>query len=268
MATIRYNNSLRSVNRIVAYGCSYTFGSELADDDFIENADEQKKKLGLTDFNKKYGHIIMSPDVISKQQERAWPTLLANKLNVDVLNRSAGGTSLEHSLMRFRNDLFNKKINRTDLVVLGITTLNRWLHIDPTKNNVVNFVSSVIDDNNPLHRAMVAVYDDFLLYKNHLTHLEQFSAEASNQKLVFLGFPMVPDFKILYTNKIANNKLLDADYHNVLKCRTKRIMKDQHFQWNLDLSRFSTAGHLLGGNHWSVEVHEEFSNAIYQKIKI
>lgn len=268
MATIKYNNSLRSIDRIVAYGCSYTFGSELADDDFIENADQEKKTLGLTEFNKKYGHIIMSPDVIAKQQERVWPSLLANKLNVDVLNRAVGGTSLEHSVITFRDDLFNKRIKKTDLVLLGITTLNRWLHIHPTKYNIINFVSSVIDENDPLHRAMVTVYDDFTLYTNHLTQLEHASTEASSHNLLFLGFPMVPDFKIMYANKIGNNKSLEAKYHNVLRMRTKRIIRNDHYKWDLDLSRFSTAGRLLGGNHWSTEVHEEFSNAIYQRIKL
>jgi len=268
MATIKYNNTLRVINRIVAYGCSYTFGSELADIDFIENAEAEKRNLGLAEFNRKYGHIITSPELIAKQQERVWPTLLANKLNVDVLNRAAGGTSLEHSVMTFRDDLFNKRIKKTDLVLLGITTLNRWLHIHPKKYNIINFVSSVIDENDPLHRAMVAVYDDFTLYTNHLTQLEHASTEALSHDSLFLGFPMTQDFKIMYTNKIGNNKSLEATYHNVLRMRTKRVMRNDHYKWDLDLTRFSTAGRLLGGNHWSTEVHEEFSNAIYQRIKL
>jgi len=85
-------------DRVVAYGCSFTEGSELADYLIdpglpIEEFDRRKRaeKFG---FYEKYSHYKdIAPDIKSVQQNLSWAKQLANTLGVAFENRAHGGNS-------------------------------------------------------------------------------------------------------------------------------------------------------------------------------
>jgi hypothetical protein len=265
MAVIRYKKSILNIKRIVAYGCSYTHGSELADDDFIENANELKKKMGLMDFNNKYAHMLAQPELVATQQSRAWPALLSKRIKADCINRAAGGTSLENTLMRIRQDLTNKELKKDDLVVVGITTMSRWQTIN-NKGYLEQLMPYVMDSKNSMHHAMLQVYTDVKLYETHLTHLEQISFELDQAGIPFLGFPMIEEMLPMY-DKIME-EIKDPEFRQIIKWRTKRLQSNFHYKWNLALGRYGSEDKQLGGLHWNQEVHKDFAKAIAAEIKI
>jgi hypothetical protein len=265
MAVIKYKNSILNIKRLVAYGCSYTYGSELADADFIENADALKRQMGLLEFNNKYAHMLAQPELVAAQQARAWPAILSKRIKADCINRAAGGTSLENSLMRIRQDIINKVLNKDDLVVLGITSMSRWQAIN-NKGYLEQLMPYVMDSRNSTHHAMLQVYTDIKLYETHLTHLEQISFELDQAHIPFLGFPMIEEMPPIY-DKIMG-EINDPEFRQIIKWRTKRLHNNFHYKWNLALGRYASEDKQLGGLHWNHEVHRDFAKAISAEIKI
>ena len=124
---------LNDIKRVVAYGCSYTAGNELADADSIphltlEEVNAEKKTLGPTKFYTKYN---FSSDRTKLEHERAWPKHLINylKMPLDYLNRAVGGSSMGEISFAIESDLYNGIINDDDLIVVGVTSLDRILRI-------------------------------------------------------------------------------------------------------------------------------------------
>ena len=265
MALISLNNNIVEIKRVVAYGCSYTAGAELADEDFIKDADAIKRKIGLPKFNIQYSKIINSPELIEAQQKKTFVSHLSKLLEVDVLNRAMSGTGLEEHITRFRYDIMSNNLNRNDLVVLGITSMNRWVHIHPEWHSVIHFMSNLIDDSK-MSRAMLTVYDDYKLLHLHLTYLEQFVQLAKENNLNLIGFPIHPEpiDEYLRVSPLAN-----LDYLNVLKWRWKLLKRSPHYMWT-NIMRDATKNQndeLHGGMHWKESVHIKFANTIFNNIK-
>jgi|688.fasta_scaffold37820_2 hypothetical protein len=130
---------LKDIKRVVAYGCSYTAGIELADADFIphltlEEINAEKKALGQHLFYSKYPAVLFQAPPEKKQLEynRAWPKHLINylELPLDYLNRSIAGSSMDAIVFAIEHDLHNGIINDDDLIVVGVTSADRILKIN------------------------------------------------------------------------------------------------------------------------------------------
>jgi hypothetical protein len=87
--------------RLITFGCSYTYGSGLADC-----------------FVPPMGH----GPVPSKL---AWPQLVANELNMDCVNMSSPGASNKEIL----NTLLNFKFDSSDVVIVMWSFVERWCKI-------------------------------------------------------------------------------------------------------------------------------------------
>jgi len=125
--------NLNQINRLVAYGCSYTAGAELADADYIpgltlEQINSEKTLLGNFEFYKKYFSIERSPELNNniRQNEisRAWPAKLIKELNMpwEYLNRARSGSSMQEIVVTLEHDLYNGIIGDNDLIIIGITS--------------------------------------------------------------------------------------------------------------------------------------------------
>lgn len=87
--------------RLVAFGCSFTYGQGL-EDCFVPP---------------------LWPGPIPSKF--AWPQLVANEMNMDCINMSRPGSSNKEIL----NTLLNFKFNSTDVVVIMWSFLERWCKI-------------------------------------------------------------------------------------------------------------------------------------------
>jgi len=138
MSEIKFKNKLILFDRIVAYGCSFTAGGELADHllmpgKTVDEVDKIKKKLGQEQFN-------YIPEVINNGSGRwsnhhgktlSWASKLANKFNVPILNNSVGGSSMQSVIYLIEQDMTNNVINlESDLILVGITGPDRWMYFD------------------------------------------------------------------------------------------------------------------------------------------
>ena len=266
MAKIVFKKRSHTFNRIVSYGCSYTAGVELSDADFIPNADELKRQMGVIPFNKKYSNILLTKDAINENNKRSWAGQLSKRFKVAHHNRAQGGSSLEDSIYRMRSDLVEKKLLKTDLVVLGITTPQRWHSIGKDGSIENNLVSEMTD--NSSSRAFLHVYDDYKLLHLHLTYLEQFITELENAKIAYFMFEMLEkEFYGLY-KRVVKKLVYEPELLEVINWRVKRLIKNPKIHWDLTLQKFAARDDLLGGNHWHHRVHSIYADAIYDRLTL
>lgn len=133
--------NLDQINRLVAYGCSYTQGAELADADFIpgltlDQINSEKNLLGNPGFYKKYFGSWVDDDrgvtIREKEILRAWPSKLIKELGVpwSYLNRARSGSSMQEIVVTLEHDLYNGIIGDNDLIIVGITSDTRVLRFD------------------------------------------------------------------------------------------------------------------------------------------
>ena len=120
--------------RLVAYGCSYTQGQEMIDEQYIPGANEIKLIQGRDEFwqafRKKY------PDLTKESynelgKSHAWPRHLADRIGIPWINNASPGNSNYNMIYRLDRDLANGEILDTDLVIIGITSPNRLIYINP-----------------------------------------------------------------------------------------------------------------------------------------
>jgi hypothetical protein len=189
---------LKDIKRLVAYGCSYTAGMELADADYIPNLtlDEinaEKKALGQHLFYKKYPAALFEAPLEKKQLEhnRAWPRHLINylKMPLDYLNRAHAGSSMEEIVFAIEHDLHNGILKDDDLIVVGITSADRILKID-NNGSVSSLVLHDLDSRwtSPELRKMFTMEianDYWLLYNWHhaVKYIDMLSKTLNNRIL-------------------------------------------------------------------------------------
>ena len=128
------------INRIVAYGCSFTSGDELCDHIVLENADYFKKALGKDAYMQYFFNNVPSSirdNLPARQRKASWVGSLAGNLNLEVDNRAIAGSSLLTILWNILRDLESGKITSTDFVIVGTTTLARSIYFDQTSEKSV-----------------------------------------------------------------------------------------------------------------------------------
>jgi len=89
-------------NRLIAFGCSFTYGQYLPDDTIFLKPDAKSKK-GLV------------KSIQKKPSKYAWPNILGEKLNIPVvINESHCGQSNKAIL----HDILNYKFDKNDIVFI------------------------------------------------------------------------------------------------------------------------------------------------------
>ena len=96
-------------NRLIAFGCSFTYGQYLPDDTIFLGSDAESKK-GLV------------KSIKLKPSKYAWPNILGEKLNIPlVINESHCGQSNKAML----HDILNYKFDKNDIVFILWTFYDR-----------------------------------------------------------------------------------------------------------------------------------------------
>jgi hypothetical protein len=212
---------LKDIKRVVAYGCSYTAGMELADADYIPNLtlDEinaEKKALGQHLFYKKYPAALFQSPPEKKQLEhnRAWPKHLINYLEMplDYLNRATAGSSMEEIVFAIEHDLHNGILKDDDLILVGITSADRILKIDNT-GSPSSLVLHDLDARwtSPAFRKMFTMEianDYWLLYNWHhaVKYIDMLSKTLNNRILQVYLHTNYQEYKIEFN--VHHNEFL------------------------------------------------------------
>jgi hypothetical protein len=123
------------IDRVLAYGCSYTAGTELMDHIHIGMSFDECNKIkknfiatgwtleNMQKFIERYN--INDSSLVEFNRRSSWAGQLANLLDKPFENRAEGGSSLDQIYFSLHKDYIDGKILSTDLVLVGITTVNR-----------------------------------------------------------------------------------------------------------------------------------------------
>ena len=180
------------MSRLVTFGCSYTFGQ------------------GLVDC-----HI--DPDMPGpKPSKFAWPDLLANMLNLDVINCSIPGSSNLHILWR----LINFKFEPDDLCVI------MWTFFSRTPFTTLKYDPSDIgwnDYDNRFKNHLSVIEAENIVIQNTITFHHAFS-HLENQKIKHLMCIGSVDYLI---HKVPNIEIPSLDKDIIVNKFRKDIALDK-----------------------------------------
>ena len=127
-------------NKIIAYGCSFTAGQELGDAEILgkthDEVDRLKAEYGLGDkaYRKVYGGLAREAEAHGKTL--AWPSQLAKKVNIPCSNRAVNGSNISNVMFRIQKDMHEGSIKENDLILVGITSPNRFFYLTENVNEV------------------------------------------------------------------------------------------------------------------------------------
>jgi hypothetical protein len=176
---------MNKINRIVAYGCSYTAGDELMDhvvmgvtfekcnDIKQQYLDTYSRNCAISYFRKDFKKISHYQNAY---RNRTWAAQLAKRLNINFENRAVNGSGPDEHYFRIYNDLVNGLINDSDLILVGLTSMDRIIDFRPIRamphNNTL--ISASIPEEEGSRLFIELFNDDFTVYnycKNiHLLH--------------------------------------------------------------------------------------------------
>lgn len=115
------------IDRIVGYGCSLVFGEELADK--LHFATEEESIVAKRDKSYAQKYYASYPPNDLENNNKSFISKLATRFGIEHENRAKSGSSLDYSLHCLQLDLMNGEIRDTDLVIIGMTFLQRYFYI-------------------------------------------------------------------------------------------------------------------------------------------
>lgn len=126
---------MKKFNRIIVYGCSITSGFELADyqlmpDISTKGIDNFKNKNGIESWRNLLEAKYSFATIQEAENNLSWPKWLAEKFNVDFINRAVPGSNSQSSIFFLEKDVDSHIVTANDLVIIGHTEPRRWFWID------------------------------------------------------------------------------------------------------------------------------------------
>ena len=170
--------------RIVAYGCSFTAGDELADSLVLGLPEEEidlLKRSGIS-RNDLYGNLYSECIRIGKNL--SWVRWLADRYNVPYSNRAHPGGSIQQMVYRIERDYYNGLTNDDDLVIVGLTSLYRWFQFDDTGQERAWVLTSEYPDIAEFNQKLVEYYANpqnvLWYYQLHLNYMQMLADKRKN----------------------------------------------------------------------------------------
>ena len=174
------------VKRVVSFGCSFTAGTEILDDQLNSYFVELKTKLDAYSWWEKLKtdpeQMALLLELRKKELNHAWPAHLASHLGVDFVNYAEPGNSNENIYWQIEQKLAAGEIAEHDLVLIGLTGVQRSMffsnsHPDPIAFLLSNKTSYV----HQLTEHILKWFSDDRLVWNYYRDLKSF--ESIKQKL-------------------------------------------------------------------------------------
>lgn len=215
MASIVYNDKVVNFNRIVAYGCSFTNGAELADHIILgispEEMDHLKDIKSRDEVSQIFKDRNFSVGLIEKAQHTlSWACKMAEKFKVDYENRAKAGASNQGILFNVQKDLASGKILDTDLILVGLTSEYRWLYFNDLGNPInVLFGWEHNWPNEDIHREFSLIANGFFLLYQYYNTLVQFNSlhkELNNRLLIQYLHATFTDYVNFHRPQVSTNQ--------------------------------------------------------------
>ena len=249
------------ITTLAAYGCSITAGAELADYMLDPKAELIKRRRGF----EYWWDFITScdPKLLDQwraaEQASAWPKLTADLMDLKVVNRAAGGTSLGLSLWLFYEDvLFGRLDPKTTLFVFGVTNPQRIHLFKPSPITTLRVGAAVGQPKNWCKATITDIFTDSYLLWNHLQLLERISVLAQRMDLNIAAFNMFPNVP-LAEYRIDRNELRLMQYQYDLVNAQKGF-----FFAEPGLEEFIRPEERMGCGHPNHAVHARYAQHVAQ----
>lgn len=254
-----------SYHKIIAFGCSYTSGSELLDHEIHHQADSIKQSQGSTYFYENYIDPLTQEQqelLDQRQRQKVWAAEIARGAGLELDNRALAGSSLAYSVDMIERACYSGELADPGILVLvGVTSPNRglyWRDRDSYKN------WSIASDNMPKHWDRPTIVDfmstEWLLHQhlNCLLRLVQISDRIQGRLLMF-------DMMEL-TNYIDS-----LDEQHSFRNRWQEIVDSGHTRFDRYLNNFMIDSSMNsderhGGGHPKASVHAKFARWAEQQI--
>lgn len=117
--------NISKIKRILFYGCSFTAGAELADQELLPNL--PKTEIDKLKKEEKY-HFYNRFDVDLREKlekEKSWARWFADDVGLPYENRAKGGSSTSQIVFSIEEDLARNAIEDTDIIIVGTTSPER-----------------------------------------------------------------------------------------------------------------------------------------------
>lgn len=269
-------------NRIIAYGCSHTAGSELVDHLFwhepisaVELDNIKRDYMKQTKRNLFYNVYpeLGKHEVVEAQSKVSWAGQIAKRFGVPIVNRAVPGSSMQGIVYSIENDLAIGAINENDLVLVGATSMDRWFHLTDKEENLRFVPATPIigwPDRWPtekFHNDFVEhIASDYFLmynYQNAMRYFDLLNNYLGGRVCVQFLHSTATDYidTLLYRNKNPNRVFLNMfGGINNYKCI---IDKNTSFA---SLVNWNDQSGVHGFYHAHVRYHEQLADIIMNKL--
>lgn len=270
MPVIKIKNQPINFNRILAFGCSHTEGTELADAKYSSYTEEELDNLkrtydrsqGVTSFYQ--NHISMPySDLILEHNKLSWPNWIGKEYNVPVVNYGKAGSSNEEIYYTIRKLLLNNLIQDTDLLLVGITGHDRIFFIDEKENQISSLYGYVNTwPDKILYERMVKIKNDnytLWRYYRDLTCFDMLSKLLNNRLIGVYTFCNIKDWGDEFKKNVSySNKLILDDIDKMDFILDNRLTL-------LHLSDYNSKNN-HGFSHAKIKFHKKFAKIITEII--
>lgn len=253
-------------DRVVAYGCSFTAGQELADSIVLNRSedeiDEYKRKHGIHCYMDIYGTEEIRAKCNQESSKLSWPNYIAEKMNVPCINRAHFGTSVNEFIFNIERDLACGNITDTDLILVGMTTPVRFSWVSKNGTIITKFIGDSRWENfKDLNDALLDTWatDNNLMweYIKHMRHLDLISRSLGGRLKMAM---CVLSLDVIKTNLSEYSKYLpwldQINFDNVLSP-------------SVCMSNFTARNYISethGWGHPKVAVQKRFSEHIWSAL--
>jgi len=262
---------MKMFNRLVAYGCSHTAGSETQDEDYVPNADLLKKQIGWREFIKRYDPVFSNnwAAYVNAGKEKSFIKHLANKLNVPYENRAIVGSGSAEQIYLIEKDLAENQIKDTDLVIVGITGKERLLKFNNENNpeTILLAHSFTYPDNLKVYQnVFLSYFDDKMVTFQMLMHYQYFLNLANTKLKNRLYFAFCDSWAMrLDYNHPELTELPESFKHSMKRLHTEFCTSEFNLS-KFNLYTYATDDRLHGGNHVKEIAHIEFADELYKNL--
>lgn len=250
--------------RIVAYGCSYTAGDEIADHLILNTTFKEcnvLKKQYKEQWLFYHAYNLYEESAKKLMGNLSWAGQLANLCNLPFENRSQPGSSLDHIYVKIYSDYINNFIDRNDLILVGITSPGRisfWNKHTLDSMTIVNYIEHYKKLDKQSQMAISELFDDNIILLNYFLNLQNLSnlkniLDIRLQVMLTHNTPGHKNFMYSINNEI-NGIIIDMckKIDNIL---VREVGLDNHFAHTIGF---------CGYGHPPLESHTYLAQLIYK----
>jgi hypothetical protein len=275
MVKLTIKENTFKIKRILAFGCSFTAGTEILDHQLNPYFVDLKNKLDAYQWWEK---LKKDPDQMKLQLEirkqepnHSWPAHLASYLGVNFVNYAKPGNSNEFMCWQIEQKLDSGEITDDDLILVGTTGTQRSMFFSNTHPDPVPFLLSNTESYKVELSEHITKYftDDRLLW-NYYRDLKVFESikQKINGRLFVIPMEHVRQELCLWPsthaygtyrvvsleNALFFNKIINQLHNSQLFATTDCCLYD-----------FKTEKTTLPHGHLNEDAHRSFAEQLYKE---